>query len=311
MIPLDKDLQKVKRNIAEFGEITCEEIKNTLFELRNIKRQEQLILSRHLYWYQKIINPIDNNTGAKNESNELAERKVAKLLIKRILTELKNEESKLSNYVLTYENLSNEKLNIDLNRYKNQYYNPENEDNKLTKINGLLRIRYDDIVEKYVHPSSQNRFKDSEDYIALAKEILPEVFARRIINNETEILHQIREYLNEITDKYTEFSDVKLNILKEIFTDVRDESINYLTEIAEISNYFSQNDCQISQGIKLSINHKLSDAYPLAWIDNFIDRLEEKATYTDLFKSLGEKISIEEMMREAYIQCGGKKHKLN
>ncbi len=290
-------------------ESTCEEIKRALLELKNSKRQEIKNLKRHLYWYQKIVNP-ENNIVAKNESNELAERKVAKQNIKRILPEIKREESEFSRYILKYENLSNEKLNIDLNRCKNQYYNPDNEDSTLSKINGLFRIRYDDIVDKYVHPASKIRFKNSEDYISLAKEILPEVFARRIINDETEILHEIKEYLNEITDKYTEFSDVKLNILKEIFTDVRDESINYLTEIAEISNYFSQNDCQISQGIRLSINHKLSDVYPIEWINKFIDRLEEKATYTDLFESLGEKISIEEMMREAYIQCGGKKRKI-
>ncbi|MDR0681533.1 MAG: hypothetical protein LBG15_06775, partial [Dysgonamonadaceae bacterium] len=249
-------------------------------------------------------------TNIRNESEELAERKIAKQNISKIQQELTKDKTEYSEYLLKYENLSNESLNIDFNDYKTQYFNPDDEYRELNKAIDSFRLFYDDIVGKYVHLSSQIRFKDSEDFIALSKEILPDILTRRIINDEIEILQQIKEYLTDITDKYTEFSDVKLNILKEIFAEVRDESIEYLTEIAQISNYFLQNDCLISQGISLSIKHNYSDIYPIEWIDNFINRLEEKATNTGLFALLGNKIGIEEMMKEAYVQCGGKGRKI-
>ena len=317
---ITKDLDNIAAFVRQYklqAKSISEELRSTLLKLENNKSQEKKNLKRQLHWYSKVTNALLEDSIILNESNELAERKVAKQNIFRIQPELEKEKSEYSRYLLKYENLSNKNLDTDLDKYQNHYFNPNDEDIALNKINDSYRIHYDDVVSKFVHSSSQIRFKNSEDFIVLSKEILPEIFARRIINDEIEVLQQIKEYLIEITDKYTEFSDVKLNILKEIFTEVRDESIEYLTEIAEISNYFSRNDCQISQGISLNIKHNLSDAYPLEWIDNFINRLEEKATYTDLFESLGEKISIEEMMREAYAQCGGKvrknevKHLLN
>lgn len=317
---ITKDLDNIAAFVRQYklqSKSISEELRSTLLKLENNKSQEKKDLRRQLNWYSKVPNPLLEDSIILNESNELAERKVAKQNIFRVQPELEKEKSEYSRYLLKYENLSNKKLDTDVDRYQNQYINPNDEDIALNKINNSYRMHYDDVVSKYVHPASQIRFKNSEDFIVLSKEILPEIFARRIINDEIEVLQQIEEYLIEITDKYTEFSGVKLNILKEIFTEVRDESIEYLTEIAEISNYFSRNDCQISQGISLNIKHSLSDAYPIEWIDNFINRLEEKATYTDLFESLGEKISIEEMMREAYAQCGGKvrknevKHLLN
>lgn len=313
---LKEQINKDLAGIAKFlrhdklqTELNSAKLLNTLSKLENEKKQEKETLEHQLHWYSKLTDTSCDNLNY-SESEKLVERKVAKQNIIRINQDLKTEESEYSKYLLKYENLSNDKLNIVLDNYKNQYLNPDDEYRVLNKIIDSYRVHYDYIVEKHVHPSSQIRFKGSEDFIALSKEILPDILTRRIINNEIDVLQQIKEYLTEITDKYTEFSDVKLNILKEIFSEVRDKSIEYLTEIAEISNYFSRNG-QISQGISLNIKHNYSDAYPIEWIDNFVTRLEEKATYTDLFASLGDKISIEEMMREAYLQCGGKARRID
>lgn len=313
---LKEQINKDLAGIAKFlrhdklqTELNSAQLLNTLSKLENEKKQEKETLEHQLHWYSKLTDTSCDNLNY-SESEKLAERKVAKQNIIRINQDLKTEESEYSKYLLKFENLSNDKLNIVLDNYKNQYLNPDDEYRALNKMIDSYRVHYDYIVEKHVHPSSQIRFKGSEDFIALSKEILPDILTRRIINNEIDVLQQIKEYLTEITDKYTEFSDVKLNILKEIFSEVRDKSIEYLTEIAEISNYFSRNG-QISQGISLNIKHNYSDAYPIEWIDNFVTRLEEKATYTDLFASLGDKISIEEMMREAYLQCGGKARRID
>ena len=308
----NKDLENIVKYLQKNDlqtESDAAKLRNALSELENKKQQEKKTVECQLHWYLKLTNTSSEKLN-HNESEKLAERKVAKQDIFRIKEGLKIEKIEYSKYLLKYENLSNDKLNIGLDKYQNKYLNPNEEDSALNKIIESYRIHYDNIIEKHVHPSSQIRFQGSEDFIALSKEILPDILTRRIINDEVDVLQQIKEYLTEITDKYTEFSDVKLNILKEIFSEVRDRSIEYLTEIAEISNYFLRNG-QISQGISLNIKHNYSDAYPIEWIDNFVTRLEEKATYTDLFASLGEKISIEEMMREAYLQCGGKARRID
>jgi hypothetical protein len=308
---INKDLEGIAKFLRQDKlqtELNTSELRNALSKLENEKIQEKKIFEHQFHWYLKLTDTPSSNPDS--ESVKLAERKVAKQTIFRIKEELRTEKIEYSKYLLKYENLSNGRLNIILDKYQNHYLNPNDEDSALNKITESYRIHYDNIVEKHVHSSSQIRFKGSEDFIALSKEILPDILTRRIINDEIDVLQQIKEYLTEITDKYTEFSDVKLNILKEIFSEVRDRSIEYLTEIAEISNYFLRNG-QISQGISLNIKHNYSDAYPIEWIDNFVTRLEEKATYTDLFASLGEKISIEEMMREAYLQCGGKARRID
>ena len=310
---ISTDLERIARFLRQHKlqtESDSGKLRNALLKLGSEKSQEKKTLEHQLQWYSKLIDK-PNSKLSSNQSENLAERKVAKQNILRIKQELVFENLEYSKYLLKYENLTNDKLNIILDDYQDQYLNPDDEDRILNKITESYSVHYNNIVEKHVHSSSQIRFKGSEDFIALSKEILPEILTRRIINDEVGVLQQIKEYLTEITDKYTEFSDVKLNILKEIFSEVRDKSIEYLTEIAEISNYFSHNGCQISQGVSLDIKHNYSDVYPIDWIDNFVARLEEKATYTDLFASLGEKISIEEMMREAYLQCGGKVRKID
>ena len=274
-------------------------------ETKNKKKNNQI----DIRWYSKIFNS-SISIHNRNESREYAERTFARQNILRIQQELEKEEKEYNYYSVRYQTRIKEKFFIDLNKYQNKYHDPDNEEKIFNEINASYRLHYDDIVANYVHPASQSRFKNSEDFLTLSKEILPEIFAYRIINNETDVLQQIKDYLSEITDKYTEFSDVKLNILKEIFTQVEDESTEYMTEIAQIRNYFSNNNCQISQGVSLIINHSYSDVYPITWINLFLSRLEEEATYTNLFASLREKVSIEEMMKEAYLQCGGKARRI-
>lgn len=285
-----------------------ESLRNVLQNLEKEKGEEKEDNLHHLQWYSRLFQPLSDSIT--EESKEYSKRETAKQNIQRIKKELSNDNLEYDKFVLKYENLSNEKFKIDLSAYNNQYLNPSDEELIWQKKIELFRIHYDDIVKKHVHISSQNRFKDSDDFIILSKEILPEILTRKIINNEIEVLQQIKEYLIEITEKYTEFSDVKLNILKEIFSQVQDCSIEYMTEIADISNYFARNDCQISQGVSIEIKHSYSDTFPIEWIRNFEGRLEEKAMYTDLFSSLSNKIGIEEMMKEAYLQCGGKAHKI-
>lgn len=284
------------------------ELYPALLALEKAKNLDKRIYQNQIRWYSKISNH-SNYSQIRTESQEYAERKVAKQNILKIEIEL--EEEKYDMYTIKYEARSNEKLDLNLKNYQHKYHNPDEEEKKFDTIRGAYRLLYDDIVDKYVYLTNKSRFKNSEDFLTLSKEILPEVFAHRIINNETGVLKQIKEYLTEITNKYTEFSDVKLNILKEIFAQVEDQSIEYMREIAEIRNYFSHNDCQISQGVSLNINHDHSDVYPITWIRLFLSQLEDGATYTNLFASLREKIGIEEMMKEAYLQCGGKARRID
>ena len=105
-------------------------------------------------------------------------------------------------------------------------------------------------------------------------------------------------------------SERKFNLLKEIFYEVRDAHDEYIVTVRSIGSYFHSNDRRISQGYKLNLKDTPSEIYPIEWIDDFLNKLDnrvkEERIYTELFSTLREKIDLTEMMIAAYHQCGGK-----
>lgn len=287
-----------------------EQLRTALTTLEILKIDEKRDVLNKLERYKKI-KTVPDYFSNKNESIEIANRIIAKKIIREQKKQLEKNNNAYVTNKLKFESLANYELEVELEKYLNKYENPSDYELNLNTIRSSYKIHYNDIVTKYITDENQSRFLDSDSFLVLCKEILPDIFTHRIVNNETDVLEQIKDYLIEISNKYSEFSDVKLNILKEIFIQVREASYGYLSEISEISNYFSQNDCQISQGVKLELKHSYSDIYPIDWIDKFIEIIEEKAMHTGLFELIGNKIGIEEMMKEAYFQSGGKAKKID
>lgn len=74
------------------------------------------------------------------------------------------------------------------------------------------------------------RFMGSEDYLALTREVVNEIPAKQLTSNETDALQQMLDFLKQLNDTHIHIGNRKLNLLKEIFQDVRDAVSDYVAK---------------------------------------------------------------------------------
>ncbi|MDR0681604.1 MAG: hypothetical protein LBG15_07145, partial [Dysgonamonadaceae bacterium] len=99
---INKELNDIVKFIRQNGlqiEPDFEKLCDALSNLKNEKNQETKKSERQLYWYSKITNPL-THTNIRNESEELAERKIAKQNISKIQQELTKDKTEYSEYLL-------------------------------------------------------------------------------------------------------------------------------------------------------------------------------------------------------------------
>ena len=293
--------------------------------LHLLKKQSNDKIEKELQQYKKLLDLLQN----KKHSDSLdlktitldriihiieklkAEKKQLKREIRGLQERIKSEETSFVEAITMYDTISKDKSRILLSDYIGLYTQPDTiEFNNCENKKSKYKEKYRFIVEQFVPSESQPIFENSEDFMFLSKEILPDVIAKRIIKEDVSILTEIRKYLDELTEKYTELSERKYNLLKELFIEVRDVCSDYIVQISEIDIFFRGNDKRISQGYNLSIKHSFSDVYPIEWIDSFIQSMDEtrkkERMHTDLFSALQSKINPADMMIAAYQKCGGK-----
>ncbi len=223
---------------------------------------------------------------------------------------LEQESGKYANVLVEYESLIEESFHVQLSYYEGLYYHPEEEEGVAfeTKKKEYLNA-YHTIVEKYIPVSAQAQFEYSGDFLWLSRSILRSELVDRILNDEDKVLEEIAGYLKEITEEFTRLGGRKLTMLKDLFQQVEEVAINYMTVIDEMGRFFKKNDCEISQGITLQMKPLYSTMYPVAWLNTFLSQLDEHLDNlqlsTGLFADLIEEIDITKMMIKAYLQCGG------
>lgn len=223
---------------------------------------------------------------------------------------LEQESRMYSKAKVEYESLIGETFEVQLQQYDGLYYHPEEEQGVAWKTKReAYQKEYKSIVEQYIPESTHAQFENSEDFLQLSRSILRSELVNRILNDENKVLDEIAAYLKEITEEFTRLGDRKLNMLKDLFEQVEETTINYMGAIDEMGNFFKKNEYEISQGIKLQMKPIYSEMYPVGWITVFLRQLDE---YLDnlhvnigLFADLLEEIDIAQMMKKAYHQCGG------
>lgn len=212
--------------------------------------------------------------------------------------------------IVVYESLIDEKFEVQLQQYEGLYNHPEEEEGVAYKTKKEWYLKeYKSIVEQYIPESAHAQFENSEDFLHLSRSILRSELVDRILNDENKVLDEIAAYLKEITEEFTRLGDRKLNMLKDLFEQVEETTINYMTAIDEMGSFFKKNEYEISQGIKLQMKPVYSEMYPVEWITVFLRQLDEYLdnlhVNTGLFADLLEEIDIVLMMKKAYHQCGG------
>jgi DNA repair protein SbcC/Rad50 len=266
------------------------------FSHEEIEKLQSLIDTAHVY--DKIV-------------DSKSEKKNFKSRVKQLQSAIVDEERQYDEFLIKYEAVLAEKFNTKLKDYEGKYENPEAKElnEKKLKQESFNRL-YKEIIDNFIEENSKFQYVDSDDFPLLAKSILPEVIALKIIQEDSKVLQEIRNHLTQLTNKYTELGDRKINILKEILIDVKDAHDEYTLTIHRLANYFRGNDKQISQGYNLRIKTTPSDSYPIKWIDDFIQKFDEfvrkERMHSNLFESLKEKIDVVDMMISAYKSCGGK-----
>lgn len=231
--------------------------------------------------------------------------------IKQSEITLERETQTYNKALIEYESLIEDTFQVQLQYYEGQYEHPE-EKEKVSFITEEKHYldQYNAIVEKYIPEPARAQFENSGDFLRLSRSILRSDLVDRIMNDENKVLEEIAHYLKEITEEYTRLGGRKLTMLKDLFEQVEETAINYMTTIYEMGDFFRKNEYEISQGIKLQMQPVYSEMYPLTWITEFLrklgDHLDDLQVNTGLFAELIEEIDIAKMMKKAYYQCEGK-----
>jgi hypothetical protein len=241
-------------------------------------------------------------------NNSLTKKYGLKKEIKVLKIKIQEEDNLYHHSLLDYQALADHPINLNVNIVGK----PEEKEQLFYSAKNAYKQAYDNIVIEFLSEKLHRRFIDSEDYLALTREVVNEIPAKQLTSNETDALQQILDFLKQLNDTHINIGNRKLNLLKEIFQDVRDAVSDYVANMYEIGAYFKGSDKQISQGFKLSLTCPFSLIYPIDWIDTFLgmlnDSIKQESIHQDLFAALREKIDIPDMMAMAFEKCGGFKN---
>lgn len=250
-----------------------------------------------------------NVISLRSDLSDSLKKKHTQKRNKKILDFKIEEEDRLYNETLTdYNAHSFRPIDMEADGVSDTI-KPENKWQLFDSTKNAYKEAYDNIVIEFVNEKIRQRFLGSEDYLALTKEVVNEIPAKQLASNETDVLQQMLDLLEQLNEIHNNISNRKLNLLKEIFQDVRDAVSDYVAKMFDIGTYFKGSDKQISQGFKLSLTCPFSSIYPIGWIDIFLemlnDSIKQESIHQGLFAAMKEKIDIHEMMITAFEKCGG------
>ena len=250
-----------------------------------------------------------NVISLRSDLSDSLKKKHTQKRSKKILDFKIEEEGRLYNETLTdYNAHSFRSIDMEADRVSDTI-EPENKWKLFDSTKNAYKEAYDNIVIEFVNEKIRQRFLGSEDYLALTKEVVNEIPAKQLASNETDVLQQMLDLLEQLNEIHNNISNRKLNLLKEIFQDVRDAVSDYVAKMFDIGTYFKGSDKQISQGFKLSLTCPFSSIYPIDWINIFLemlnDSIKQESIHQGLFAAMKEKIDIHEMMTTAFEKCGG------
>lgn len=316
--------EEIRQNFkVEFsGEFSFAEVQNAIKILLEqtdkllVRKQDRVNRFQELFsnYLQRSGNPDDTDIINLRSllSENLNKKRIQKKNLKDLKCKIEKEEGLCQDTMTNYNAHPFQPINIKSEKIDQIKVDPENKWQLFDSARNAYKQAYDNIVIEYVNEKVRQRFLGSEDYLALSREVVNEIPARQLASNETDVLQQMLELLEQLNEIHNNISNRKLNLLKEIFQEVRDAVSDYVAKIYDIGFYFKGSDKQISQGFKLSLTSPFSSIYPIDWIDMFLEMLNDsirhESIHQGLFTALKEKIDIHEMMTTAFEKCGGFKN---
>lgn len=244
--------------------------------------------------------------------NNLWEKRYNRKELRELKSKIQEEDRRYSQALLDYQAHVPQQIDFKSIVTDNNIFKPEDKERQFDSANNAYKQAYDSIVIEFINEKLRHRFLGHEDYLALTREVVNEIPAKQLVSNETDALKKMLDFLKQLNDTHINIGNRKLNLIKEIFQDVRDAVSDYVAKMYDIGIYFKGSDKQISQGFKLSLTCPFSSIYPINWIDTFLEMLNDsvkrESIHQDLFAALRERIDIPDMMATAFEKCGGFKN---
>ncbi|RHV92971.1 hypothetical protein [Culturomica massiliensis] len=317
---LKYQLDEIVRMVGRDGGEDMDGLYQSLMALKARQEKRRMQAVRWLNRYRQLAGAVEERVVVQEQGLEkwlarILDLQRQKKSLRKEIIELEGivvtQQAEYKRLLLLYKDWLPFVFKMDLKKYEGRYADLENVERRAFEDRSKEYERqYRTVVEKYIDRKGWFAYENSHDFLYLSRAILPKELVDRIVNHETEVLKEIREYLEEITGKYVRLGERKLNILGEIFVEVRDMCSRYILNINEIKNFLRNNESKISQGLKVKIDYDYSDKYPIEWIDDFLRQLDERVQdiglNTGLFGELLKEVDIAEMMFGAYQRCGGK-----
>tara|TARA_R110001599_G_scaffold80918_4_gene218528 strand:+ start:2297 stop:5728 length:3432 start_codon:yes stop_codon:yes gene_type:complete len=175
---------------------------------------------------------------------------------------------------------------------------------KATKVsdqfNKLKSIRDYQIID---FDPTNNRLKESFDYIVLSQELLPQIFSGVNPSDWEEIELQVTQHLNSIRESMSEINEHKLRLIGDIFGKVESAYDRYELKVMEIKSFFKEQE--ITGGLKIKFDFQPSEHYPIKWIQILKKSIRTQANFiTPIFEaSAEEKITAEEIIIKTFQKC--------
>ncbi|MGB3467620.1 MAG: hypothetical protein WBA74_20200 [Cyclobacteriaceae bacterium] len=235
----------------------------------------------------------------------------------------KKESIKSLDFILIYDTYKTtiSKKEEALNKYENKFEKepnlsvfeniefdePKEEFQEYITAEQAYQAQFSLIIKQYLSNDS-HKFETSNNFLELGKNLLPEVLRNEQVTEEN-IIDKIKHYLERINEKNRELSSRKIQRIRDIVEEIDNKVTGQLNTVRLIDNFFKSDEKQITGGYKVRLKKEMSKSFPLEWINTFktqIDREIGLFTPDDgLRKNLSLQVGLEEMMKQAFVQCGG------
>jgi len=316
---------KTKKEYDEFGE-RFSKAKNLLESYRNldfrvaedIDNNTLILLQRKEY--AALVSDVENRLGAVNENiraelsrstrklDFFAQEKPAleqKILLIRQLLE---KESTFQKGIMEFDNAKSSYLKLfgalpETLIADNYVTEPGPEKEIMIRAQQVYIEQYKTIIQQYISREAY-RLEGEKDFAELAKNLLPEAFHQVLMLDKTEegIIESIATYLNRINEKNRQLNNRKIQKIKDLLYEVDAAASAEENTVRRIDN-FLKNETNITGGYKARLKKYAAVLYPRDWINNFIEKLEDN--YGSFSTALSDKVDIENMMKTAFVSCGG------
>ncbi len=184
---------------------------------------------------------------------------------------------------------------------------PTGEWEKYREAEAMYAAKYSSTINTFIDSESYI-FSDTTDFVELAKTLLPEALYDSVIEeHESNVIERIAGYLTRINERNRQLNNRKIQRIKNLLDEVDETITQQENTIRRIDN-FLKSGAQITGGYTARLRRTPGNNYPKAWMSTFNELVEDEQSSSNYQNRLGEKIDLAEIMKTAFLTCGGPSH---